>query len=130
MNTLITRIRWRLVGWNILIIALILLLAGASIYAAVSRTLLAEVDNTLLSRSEQAIPVLFPGPRRDDFGQSGSGPGPGQGRGGCQGYSGGIFCIALGPDGSVRANPQQVSASNIPLPTTNQPTFATIQLND
>ena len=126
MNTLIARIRWRLVGWNVLIIALVLLVSGASIYAAVSRTLLAEVDNTLLSRSEQAIPVLFPGPRRDDFGQ----PGPSSGRGPCQGYSGGLFCIALGPDGSVRANPQQVSASNVPIPTTNQPTFATIQLGD
>jgi two-component system, OmpR family, sensor histidine kinase CiaH len=128
VNTLIARIRWRLVGWNVLILGLILVLAGTSIYAAVSRSLLAEVDNNLLARSEQAGPLLFPGPRREDFGGPGS---QGGGRAAvCQGYSGGIFCVALAPDGSVRANPQQVSASDLPRPDTTQPTFATIQLSD
>ena len=128
MQSLIARIRWRLVGWNVLMIALILGLAGILIYAAAVRTLMAEVDNNLLARSEQAVPVLFPGPRREDFGQGSAG---GAGRGNvCQGYSGGVFCIALGPDRSVRANPQQVSAPDVPWPDTTQPTFATIQLSD
>jgi signal transduction histidine kinase len=127
MQSLIARIRWRLVGWNVLILGLILLLAGASIYAAVSRSLLAEVDNNLLTRSQQAIPILFPGPRgRDDFGQN-----PGErGGGACQGYSGGFFCVALGPDGSVRANPQLINTADLPWPDSTQPTFATIQLSD
>jgi two-component system, OmpR family, sensor histidine kinase CiaH len=125
MQSLIARIRWRLVGWNILILGLILLVAGTSIYAAVSRSLLTEVDSNLLARSDQAMPLLFPGPRREEFGQ------PGGGRAAvCQGYSGGLFCVALGPDGSVRANPQQVTTPDLPWPATPQPTFATIQLND
>jgi signal transduction histidine kinase len=128
VHSLIARIRWRLVGWNVLIIGLILAVAGASIYAAVSRSLLDEVDSSLLARSEQAAPVFFPPGRRDDF-SPGAGAGPG--RGPCQGYSGGIFCIALGPDGAVRSNPQQVSiASDLAWPDSSQPTFATIQLSD
>ncbi|HYW89397.1 MAG TPA: hypothetical protein VFB50_16615, partial [Chloroflexota bacterium] len=134
MNSLIARIRWRLVGWNILIIGLILGLAGASVYAAVQRSLLDEVDSTLLARSQQAIPFLFPGRRTDDFAQSGI-PGGNLGPGGprprtCEGYSGGFFCVAIAPDGSVRANPQDVSVGNIPRPETGQPTFATIELTD
>ena len=112
MQTLIARIRWRLVGWNILILGLILTLAGAGVYAAASRSLLGEVDSALITRSEQAVPILFPGPRRDDFGQSSTGPAPQQqqGQGGpvggpgrrfCEGYSGGMFCIALSPDGAA-----------------------------
>lgn len=162
MQTLIARIRWRLVGWNILILGLILLAAGGSIYAAVSRSLFDEVDRNLVTRSEQALPVLFP--RRDDFGQpgqsgqagqsgqpgqggnpspfagvpgitGGTGQGPGAGGGSpgrrpCEGYSGGIFCVALGPDQSVRANPQGVTASDIPWPDSSQPTFANIQMSD
>src|SRR5579872_5345744 len=130
MQSLIARIRWRLVGWNVLILGLILLLAGASVYAAVSRSLIEDVDSQLLARSEQAMPFLFPGPRgRDDFGQPGQ---PGQGRGGspCVGYTGGIFCLALYADGSVRANPQEVTVANLPWPDSPQPTFATVQLND
>ncbi len=149
MQSLITRIRWRLVGWNVLIIGMILFLAGTSIYAAVSRSLLDEVDNTLVTRSQEALPIMFPG-RREDFGQGlggnvpaaqngnasstgqpGSGPGPGgPGRRPCETYSGGIFCIALAADGSVRSNPQQVSTAQLPWPDSNQPTYATIQLGD
>jgi signal transduction histidine kinase len=96
---------------------------GGSVYVALSRSLLAEVDRNLLSRSEQAIPVLF-GPRRPDD------TGPGVPRRGPQGYSGGVFYLALLPDGSVLANPQQVSATELPWPTTRAPEFATIQLGD
>jgi signal transduction histidine kinase len=139
VNSLIARIRWRLVGWNILILGLILILAGASIYAAVQRSLLDEVDSNLLARSQQAIPFLFPGRRPDASGQASnpddnSGPagpgGPGPGRRTCEGYSGGIFCVALAPDGTVRANPQEVAVANIPWPDSAQPTFATIDLGD
>jgi signal transduction histidine kinase len=137
VQALFVRIRWRLVGWNVLIIGLILLVAGAGVYAAAARSLVAEVDGALLTRSDQALPVLFPGPRRDDAGQaptaggSPEGP-PGQGRRvPCESYSGGFFCVALGPDGSVRANPQQVELpANMPTPDSPQPTFATIQLTD
>ena len=82
-----------------LILGLILVLLGTSVYAALTRSLLDEVDRNLFSRSEQAIPVLFGPPRR--AGEPGPSPrGP-------QGYNGGVFFLALLPDGSVLANPQQ-----------------------
>jgi two-component system, OmpR family, sensor histidine kinase CiaH len=125
LQSLIARIRWRLVGWNILVLGLILVVAGSSIYAAVSRSLLDEVDRNLFSRSEQALPILFP---------RGLAPGPPSGaptgRRPPEGYNGGIFFIALGPDGTVLRNPQQVTTSDLPWPDTAQPTFATIQLGD
>src|SRR5215467_4348499 len=103
-------------------IGLILGLAGASVYAAVSRSLLDEVDRNLLTRSDEALPILFPGRRVDlpsSGGQSGAPSSPGfggPGRRPCEGYSGGIFCVALGPDASVRANPQDVTTSDLPWP--------------
>jgi two-component system sensor histidine kinase CiaH len=124
---LFARIRWRLVGWNILILVVILALLGTSVYVAVSRSLLGEVDRNLISRSEQAIPVLFL-PRRTDGG--GGGPGPGIPRRGIEGYSGGVFYLAFGPDGTVLSNPQQVSTPDLTWPQTREPTFATIQLGD
>jgi signal transduction histidine kinase len=132
VQSLITRIRWRLVGWNLVTIALFLVVAGAGIYAAASRSLLGEVDRVLLARSDQAGPILFPGPRRDEQGQSGNpqGPSGGPGRRACEGYSGGIFCVAYGPDGQVRANPQQVGLTNLPWPDTADPTFTTTPLSD
>ncbi len=123
MQSLIARIRWRLVGWNMLILALILGLLGTSVYVALSRSLLNEVDLTLFSRSEQALPILFP-PR--EFGQGG----PPAGRRPTEGYIGGVFFIAFGPDGTILRNPQQVTTSDLQWPSTSQPTFATITLTD
>jgi two-component system, OmpR family, sensor histidine kinase CiaH len=124
VRVLFARIRWRLVGWNMLILGLILVLLGTSVYAALSRSLLDEVDRNLFSRSEQAIPLLFAPPRRP--GDQGP-PGP---RRGPEGYSGGVFYLALLPDGSVLANPQQVTTSDLPWPATRDPMYATIQLGD
>src|ERR1700704_1031800 len=124
MQPLFARIRWRLVGWNLLIPGLILVLLGTSVYAALSRSLLDEVDRNLFSRSEQAIPILFPPRRAGDTGQGGP---P---RRGTEGYSGGVFFLALQADGSILANPQQVSTSDLPWPQTRDPAFVTIQLGD
>src|SRR5579859_5235110 len=126
MQRLFARIRWRLVGWNLLIPGLILVLLCSSVYVALSRSLLDEVDRNLFSRSEQALPILFPRGRPDENGPGG----PGGPRRGPQGYSAGIFFLALLPDGSVLANPQQVSTTELPWPETRDPAFATIQLGD
>jgi two-component system, OmpR family, sensor histidine kinase CiaH len=122
VQTLFARIRWRLVGWNMLILGFILALLGMSVYVALSRSLLDEVDRTLLTQSEQAIPILFPPPRRGDD-QGGPRRGP-------EGYRGGVFYLALLPDGTVLANPQQVSTGELVWPQTREPAFATIQLGD
>jgi len=125
VQALFARIRWRLVGWNMLILGLILVLLGTSVYAAVSRSLLDEVDRSLVSRSEQAGPMLFPSPRRPGE------VGPGGPRRGPEGYSGGTFYLALQPDGSIRSNPQQVTTrGDLAWPQTRESTFATIQLGD
>src|SRR5216683_638688 len=131
MQALFARIRWRLVGWNMLILGLIVVLLGTSVYVALSRSLLDEVDRNLLSRSDQALPFLFPD-RRPDGGGPGGPPGGGGGgpRRAPQGYSGGVFFLALLPDGSVLANPQQVNTTELPWPETGTPAFATIQLGD
>jgi len=126
VQALFARIRWRLVGWNMLILGLILVLLGGSVYVALSRTLLAEVDRNLFSRSEQALPILFPRARPDENGPGG----PGGPRRAPQGYSGGVFFLALLPDGTVLANPQQVTTTALPWPETRDPAFATIQLGD
>ena len=123
MQALFARIRWRLVGWNILILGLIVVLLGTSVYVALSRSLLDEVDRNLVSRSDQAIPFLFLPRRPDDVG-------PGLPRRGIEGYSGGVFYLALKPDGTVVSNPQNVTLPDLTWPQTAQLMFTTIQLSD
>jgi two-component system, OmpR family, sensor histidine kinase CiaH len=124
-RALFIRIRWRLVGWTMLIVGLILVLIGSSIYVTLSRSLIDQVDRNLVARSDpaQAFPLLFGH-------QSGPSPDrPGQEH---DGYRGGLFYLALRPDGQVLANPQQVQIAGIVWPTTDDhaPTFATVTLND
>ncbi|HYY89441.1 MAG TPA: hypothetical protein VFA49_11650, partial [Chloroflexota bacterium] len=119
MRHLFTRIRWRLVGWTMLILCVILVSLGATIYVAVSHSLQDEVDRTLFGASEQALPNLFgpPGGRRPPE---------------REGYRGGIFYVGLLPDGSVLANPQQVNVAELTWipPETRFPTISTTILND
>src|ERR1700704_2935101 len=129
MHALFTRIRWRLVGWTMLILGLILVLLGTTVYVALSRSLLDEVDRNLTTSSQQALPALL--------GQSDA-PGRPNGRqplGGRDGYRGGVFYLHLDPSGQVVANPQQVNIAGVtwPAPTGSAPsgaTLATITLND
>jgi two-component system, OmpR family, sensor histidine kinase CiaH len=127
MHALFTRIRWRLVGWTMLILGLILVLLGTTVYVALSRSLLDEVDRNLTTSSQQALPALL-GPSDQ--------PGRPNGRvplGGRDGYRGGVFYLHLDPSGQVLANPQQVSITGVTWPAAaadRAPTLATINLND
>ncbi|HLZ28036.1 MAG TPA: HAMP domain-containing sensor histidine kinase [Chloroflexota bacterium] len=130
MQPLFTRIRWRLVGWTMLILGLILALLGTTVYVALSRSLTDEVDRNLQISSQQALPALLgapnqPGrnPRNDDTNQP---------LGGRNGYRGGVFVLHLDPSGQILANPQQVSLTGVtwPDPTDRAPILATISLND
>jgi hypothetical protein len=119
VSGLFARIRWRLVGWIMLIVGLILMVLGATIHVALERTLMDQVDRNLISRSEQMLPVLF-------------GPADRRGRGDRDGYRGGVFYLGLLPDGSVLANPQQVATDGVtwpPTPEGRAPTFTTMLLN-
>jgi signal transduction histidine kinase len=119
MNRLFNNIRWRLVGWTMLILGVILLALGMIVYIAVARSLRDEVDRTLLQASANALPNLFgpPGGRR---------PPPEQ-----QGYRGGIFYLGLLPDGTVLANPQQVNVAELTwlAPDFREATISTTTLN-
>lgn len=117
-RALFTPIRWRLVGWTLLIVSLILALVGTSIYLTLARSLTDQVDRGLASQSDpgQVFPLLF--------GRDGQ-------RGNREGYRGGVFYLAVDPSGSVRANPQQVQLHDVvvPAPTDRAITFTTISLN-
>ena len=110
------RVRWHLVGWNFLVLALILSLIGGSIYVSLSRSLMMTIDTTLIHRSEEA---------RGRMG----------GRGGPpitdDGYRGGDFTLVLGRTGEVLFNPQQVDPATLHLPTTTEstPRFVTTTLS-
>lgn len=113
---LFTRIRWQLVAWTFFTVGLILLVLGTTVYVALSRSLLNQVDQSLISRSEQAIP-LQPGAS-----------GRFQGR---EGYRGGGFYLAIDPDNEVVANPQQVTVDvgTLPMPDARVPVLDTITIN-
>ena len=96
------RTRWRLVAWTMLVLVLILLVLGAAVYTAVSRSLLEQVDRNLASRSEQAVPVFEAMAR--------GGP-PDR-----EGYRGGVFYLLVDPDGRVLANLQRVNVTGLELP--------------
>ncbi|HET6319481.1 MAG TPA: ATP-binding protein [Chloroflexota bacterium] len=119
MNRLFAGIRWRLVAWSMLILGTILVLLGTTIYVAVARSLVDEVDRNLYSRSEQAGPQLFPPPGR--------GRGPQEYH---EGYSGGVFYVGLRGNGEV-LNPQRVDyeSATWPVPDGRQTTIETITLD-
>jgi two-component system sensor histidine kinase CiaH len=126
MHALFTRIRWRLVGWTMLILGLILLLLGTTVYVALSRSLTDEVDRNLQSSSQQALPALLSTPEQQ--GRANSRP-----LGGRVGYRGGVFYLHLDSSGQVLANPQQVNITGVtwPDPTAGGPgMLGTISLND
>jgi signal transduction histidine kinase len=114
MNRLFARIRWGLVAWSMLILGVILVLLGATIYVAVERSLMDEVDRNLVSRSEQVLPVLFA--PQGGRGRPGEQRGPGDVRAPSEGYRGGVFYVGLRPDGQV-LNPQQVNLDGVVWPT-------------
>jgi hypothetical protein len=126
VKDLFGRIRWRLVGWTMLILGLILVMLGATVYGALSRSLLDEVDRSLLSSSQQALPTLL-GPSGASGRASNREP-----LGGRDGYRGGVFYLHLDPSGQILANPQHVAISGVIWPALvgPSPTFGTLTLND
>ena len=95
------RIRWRLVGWTVLVLVLILAMVGVVVYASLAGSLTAEIDRNLSSRSDGLLSTLE---------EASEHPGLG-----LQGYSGSLFFLVLGPDGKLLDNPQQVDTSGLSL---------------
>jgi signal transduction histidine kinase len=118
MSWLLRPIRWRLVGWSVAILAVILFVFGATIYVSMARSLMAEVDRGLMLNSQAAQASV------EELAETG--------RLDAQGYHGGTFYLVISQDGAVLANPQQVTVQNLPVfalpPEGGQ--FSTMQLDD
>lgn len=113
------RIRWRLVGWNVLVVALILAVVGAIVYGILARDLVAEVDRAL-SRSGEVVATRMEEHGRDDA------------RLHQERYAGGQFVLLLSTEGEILANPQRVELGALaaPLAAATEPTAATVSLDD
>jgi signal transduction histidine kinase len=119
-QALFTSIRRRLVAWTVVVVSVILLLLGISVYLTVSHSLMAQVDQDLISRNQQAVGELNPSPG-----------GPPHPNGQRQGYNGGMFLVTLSPSGQVEFNPQQVQLDGVAWPTLSTvPRLATVTIND
>lgn len=102
MNALFTRIRWRLVGWNLLVFSLLLAAVGMLVYISLSRSLLDAVDRGLASRADEVAANLREFDHDDlELGR--------------EGYRGGFFYMVVDFNGRILANPQGVSLTG-PLP--------------
>ncbi len=114
-----SRVRWRLLGWNTLVIMLLVVLIGAAVYVSLARSLSAEIDRTLATAGAMTAQHLHEhGDAAFDFGR--------------QGYSGGNFALVLGAGGQVLANPQGVdlTAWSHVLASDPTPRYQTISLSD
>jgi signal transduction histidine kinase len=117
-EALFTPIRRRLVGWTVLVVSVILLVLGGSVYVTVARSLMDQVNADLVAKNQQALEAASAPP---------GGP-PHQGA--RNGYSGGAFFLALGADGQVLFNPQQVQVDGVAWPTASASgTLATVTVN-
>ncbi len=114
-----TGIRRRLLGWNFLVLGLILLAVGIAVYIGLSRNLVAEVDRSLVSRSVATSRSLHDLDEHDLAQTS-------------EGYSGGVFYLVASSDGTVIANPQSVSINDLPDNLLKSPlrSFRTIEVGD
>ncbi|MCZ7568291.1 MAG: ATP-binding protein [Ardenticatenaceae bacterium] len=91
------RVRWGLVGWNVLVLWLILTLAGALVYVSLARSLIGEVDRDLLRRSNAIVMAIT-----HERSEGRIRPRP-------EIMRGAVFSLLLGPDGRVLENPENLT---------------------
>ena len=91
-----TRPRRWLVGWNVIVLGLILVILGAAVYISLSRSLYTAVDLNLERRADEMATNL----RELNEGELRVGP---------EGYRGGLFYLLINGDGQIIADPQGVS---------------------
>jgi two-component system sensor histidine kinase CiaH len=111
----VAHIRWRLVGWSVLVLGAILLVLGAILYTSLTRSLMDVVDSSLETSSRTAQ-VEISETAETDLVRAG--------------YQGGLFFLLLGSSEIVLANPQQVEVTSFPVDVLGDPTtrFATVDL--
>ena len=113
------RTRRQLVGWNMLVLAVILVLVGSAVYYVDRRQLTSQVENDLLSRTRALQPQRGGRGDSDNGGLPESGP---------QGFNGGFFSLVLAPNGTVVSNPQGVDLT-LKTAELQPPQFLTVTVN-
>lgn len=107
------RVRWRLLGWTMLVLTLILGLVGTAVYGTLSHTLTAEADRNLASRANEVTAEIY------QFGRA---------RIDASNFRGGVFYLLAAPSGEVFDNPQRVDIQTLPLPLPTGAASATISV--
>ncbi|HEY1293433.1 MAG TPA: HAMP domain-containing sensor histidine kinase, partial [Chloroflexota bacterium] len=94
MTDMFAGVRWRMVGWSILVLGVVLLAIGVVLYLSLSRTLMVTLDAHLESASQSARIELLETDGSAELERDG--------------YQAGVLYVVLASDGSVVANPQHV----------------------
>lgn len=115
MSAMFAPIRWRLVAWTMLVVGVILLVLGAAVYLAMSRSMRDQVDRYLAGHADQAaqaLPAVLAGERfpRGERAR-------------------GTFYLIVDGDGRVLANPQRVDVADLSVPAGRVRAYATVSLD-
>jgi two-component system sensor histidine kinase CiaH len=115
LNSVIAHIRWRLVGWSVLVLSVILIVLGAILYGSLTRSLLDAIDSSLETSSRTAQ-VELAETSESDLARAG--------------YQGGLFFLLIDANGTILANPQDVGLNQLPVALAGNATarFATVDL--
>ena len=100
MTDMFGGVRWRMVGWSILVLSVILAATGAVLYVSLNRTLMSSVDAQLQSASASAEVELEESSGITDLQR--------------EGYQSGLLYLIIASDGNVVANPQGIDVENVP----------------
>ncbi|HUZ76214.1 MAG TPA: HAMP domain-containing sensor histidine kinase [Chloroflexota bacterium] len=114
MRSIFARTRWWLARWNLVVLALTLVLMCATMYGAFYQSFLSQMDLGLQSHAQETLRET--GHDVAHFGRDG--------------YEGGFFALVVGPGGQLIENPQQVRVASLTLSRANAPThFETASVN-
>ncbi len=101
MIAVFARVRWRLLGWTMLVLTLILALVGTAVYVTLRQSLTAKVDRNLASRANDVAAEIY------HYGVAHIDP---------SNFRGGVFYLLAAPTGAIIENPQRVNIQTLPLP--------------
>lgn len=101
MNPMLVRIRWRMVGWSLLVIMAVLIAVGTAVYAAAAAGLRDQVDRDLRDRANAVA-----GRSAHEISEAERALGP-------EGFRGSSFELLVGPGGAIVANPQRLGPADL-----------------
>ncbi|MGH2365492.1 MAG: sensor histidine kinase [Chloroflexota bacterium] len=113
MRSIFARTRWWLARWNLVVLALTLILMCATMFGAFYQSFLSQMDLGLQSHAQETLRETG---HVAHFGHDG--------------YEGGFFALIVGPGGRLIENPQQVRLASLTLSRANAPAhFETASVN-